>query len=205
MTKYISARQVWHDAYTLSDRTPGSGKLTGPNAKRIDFFTQKAATTITASATIPRGAGRGVWVAEEFELVHAHRIIREMKPLLRAWGMFAYTYQWSESQHSLVRSAVFRWYTNKRGAEFHSDFARTFQVMQLINCVIEDMKHRYSSKKRLHTPTTFSFHMQVHKQNWERDWEARRLQVEEFVDDLDKRALAPIAKMLNERVEEMEA
>ena len=201
--RYTSARQVWHDCYTLAEKTPGGRdfKLLDPTHKRLDFFTQKAARTITAQATAPKKGSRSIEIPESFELIKAHQIIKKMPALLRAWGMYAYTYQHTTSQYHQVVDAVFGWWHEENEFEFKSSALKSARHVALCEKALEDMKVRLCTNGRSkHTPAEYCHVMGLQQSNWARDgWEMGLSRIHNYIDQLDRRALAPIAKMLNER------
>lgn len=201
---YTSARHAWHDCFMKADRTPGDGKLMDPTVASLNWFTQRAARTITAKATQPRGNGRLVNIEESFELAKVKAAIDRMPALLRAWGMFAYA-QPTREQYELVAQTVYKWWYERNGHEFMGNYRKTLRHIILVHDCMEDMAHRFCTGRAKYLPVELSFHLGTNKNHWARDWADRYAAMQDYVDGIDRRALGPVARVLAECEQNAEA
>jgi hypothetical protein len=186
--KYLSARQIWRDAFAVLPSKGGGffdPGTTGPEREG-----QLHAHETRSSR------GNGMQVVNMVEMGKAQTLIAGLPILHRSWGNFAYTDIFTTLEHNRIRQWLFSTWAEKNAEDYQGDFTKSYRTLILVDLATEDMKSRLTTGKakgKLHD------HLGINRQNVKRDgWAARLEAMEDLIDQVDREALRPLMKLLPE-------
>lgn len=177
---FISARQAWHDAYTIFDKSPGMNKV------RVDF-----------------GQKDADWkIVDGCEAGKVQAVVGKLKPILRSWGMYAYTPRFTAQDEKRILNHVHAQYARK----YHLPTSRDGMARMLIleSAALKDKAYNERNGGRLWSQADLAREIGIIPPNYSRDWAHIYERMLRILDDLPPRALGPVYQLVSEMRERVE-
>ena len=170
--RFSGARQIWHDCF-MSD--------------------YHAADPMASPGTRDGNDGR-IW--EHVQKGRAQGVIAGLKPLLRSWGMYAYTNMDTEDDMNRIADHLLH---NLQPKLERNCFMLTARVMMLIPLVMQNEARRLNGGAQQHSRTEISQHLGItDPANYYKSWRVKEERIGQVIDEIDRRALGPVSELIEE-------
>lgn len=197
--RFLAARQIWHDAFTVS-YSGSTWTPLDPRRPRWDFFTRTSARAVGKVADTRVGKSNLNQIINAVEQGHAQSIIAKLPEIDRSWGMYAYVDPFSERDLVRLRQWLLREWVAKHSKDYersiYLNYRRTATLLLAIETSLSGVKHSHITG---HGMTPSQVGAQIGCKNPTRDgWMRRVHEMSMLLDKMDQRALAPLATLARE-------
>ena len=177
--RFNSAKQAWHDAYSITD-------WSGDIDVKVQF-----------------GMRDNDWrIANGVEAGKVQSVVSKLKPLLKSWGMYAYTPRYSDKDVNRVRNYLWCEYARRFGLERHADRRQSMvRLLTLQEIVIDEKLHNERNGGTLYNKAELSILLAIQPQHFDRDWGDTYKRCRGIIDKLPPKALGPVAELVSEMID----
>lgn len=180
---FNSARQAWHDAFTIFDRSPD------PFQTKVDIY----------------WTDNGNRIVHGIEAGKVQAVVAQLPPVMRSWGMFAYSFRFSDKDYERLCQYLMAEYSRRHGAgQLGKKFKATARFLMLVHVALKDMKRREQCGRAMQLAEAAAL-IGVDEGNFQRDWRDVYERMLNIIEDVIPKALGPVAKLVNEERQKREA
>ncbi len=182
--KFHTARQVWHDAYTVFD---GSHDV---NGIRVQFGTKDHDWQIVAG----------------IESGKVQSVIAKLSPLYKAWGMCAYTPHGTREQYDRLLDTIHMDYGIMHPGDFvQLGLRRNARLLELITIALEDKIYNERNGNKKFTAAEIARRIEVDPRNFGRDWGVVYERLQKIMEPWPAKALGPLWPLIHAEQDKREA
>ena len=170
---FNSARQAWHDAFAIQQRTFDSGEGRGGKYNN--------------DSQIVNGLEAGKVIA----------VVDALRPVPKSFGMLCYSTVSTRKDEERVLDYMFREYHNKFGSdELTTNRKKMARFLILLNCTLNQVKALEMNGRSVYTQNDLAKAVKVHSSQFQRDIGPLYENLKQILDPLPGRALGPVAKLV---------
>lgn len=181
--EFHTARQAWHDAYAFNDRSADVTQV------RVDF-----------------GLKDNDWrIVEGIEAGKIQDAVNRLDPLLKAWGMLAYSHRRVQEDYDRVIDTVHQAYGLLYPGDFvQLGFRRNVRLLLLMEMALEDKIYNERNGGKKHKVADLARGIGVNPSNWSRDWGIVYERIQRIMDSWPAKSLGKLWPVIHEMQDKRE-
>lgn len=204
--RFISCRQIWHDAYRITGLSGNGWELMDPRHPRGDFNRRGSASMVHAKET-KRSGPNDIQIMSCVEMGKAQNIIAKLPAVQKSWGMYAYTEPGEDRTENEKRKAdlarvsqwLYREWWTRCGIPQNfvdHDYRKTTRLILAVDTTVEQIKLLHITGQPT-TKSELAESLGIGKQHLDRDgWWRILNQMGQLLDAVDRKALGPLTELL---------